>query len=107
MAEVIWTEPAQIVRKKFYLQGMRDFGVMTAKKTDKIIESIVNDLAKWPTSGHPEQLLLGKVPLYRARPINDRFRIIYRYDEEKDMVYIEDIWDTKRSPENLTRRIKT
>ncbi len=105
MAEVIWTEPAQMVRKRFYLQGVRDFGTMVANKTDRIIEGIENDLAKWPTSGHPEQLLLGKTPLYRARPINDRFRIIYRYDEAKDMVYIEDIWDTRRNPETLKQRI--
>jgi plasmid stabilization system protein ParE len=107
MAEVIWTKRAQKAKRGLYLNGLEQFGTITAEKTLRKMTTIAADLAKWPTSGHPEQLLLGKVPLYRARPINDRFRIIYRYDEEKDMVYIEDIWDTKRSPENLTRRIKT
>ena len=35
MAKVKWTIPAQTVRKKFYLQGMRDFGTSVANKTDE------------------------------------------------------------------------
>ena len=107
MATVTWTTRAKVMRKKLYADGVRDFGPLTAKKTYLKTETIAADLAKWPTSGHPEQLLLGESPLYRAKPINDRFRIIYWYDEENDIVSIEDIWDTKRSPDNLTRRIKT
>ena len=52
------------------------------------------------------ELLKGKTKyVFRAWRINKRFKIIYRYDEPKDTVIIEDIWDTRRSPENLTRRI--
>jgi hypothetical protein len=32
--------------------------------------------------------------------------IIYWYDEPNDTVYIEDIWDTRRAPQNLAKRIK-
>ena len=106
MAKVTWTRKAQSVRKRFYLQGMRDFGVMTANKTDEIIEEIENDLARWPTTGFPEPLLKGTVKFYRARHINKRFKIVYRYDETTDTVYIEDIWDTRRKLENLTKRLK-
>ncbi len=35
-----------------------------------------------------------------------RFKIIYTYDEEEDIVHIMDIWDTKRSPKALIKRIK-
>lgn len=107
MAEVKWTKRAQKAKRALYLNGLEQFGAITAEKTLRKVTTIAADLAKWPTSGHPEQLLLGESPLYRARPINDRFRIIYWYDEENDIVSIEDIWDTKRSPDNLTRRIKT
>lgn len=57
MATVIWTVPAQMIRKKFYLQGMRDFGTTVA-------------------------------------------------NESNDTVVIEDIWDSRRAPQNLTKRIK-
>ena len=106
MATVVWTTRAKMMRKKLYADGVRDFGPMTANKMYQKTENIAEDLAKWPTSGYPEQLLLERRPLYRARTINDRFRIIYRYDEEKDMVYIEDIWDTRRNPEKLEKRMK-
>ena len=106
MAKVKWTRPAQTIRKRFYLQGMRDFGITTANKTDKRIEEIENDLELWPTTGFPEPLLRGTVPFYRSRHINKRYKLIYWYDEETDVVTIEDIWDTRRSPQNLTQRIK-
>ena len=106
MATVIWTKPAQAVRKRFYLQGMREFGTTVADKTDRIIDEIENDLSKWPTSGFPEPLLRGFTSFYRARHINKRYKIIYWYDEENDTVVIEDIWDTKRSPVTLKQRIR-
>jgi plasmid stabilization system protein ParE len=106
MAKVTWTTRAKVMRKKLYADGVRDFGPLTAKKTYLKTEAIADDLAKWPTSGHPEQLLLGRPLLYRAKPINDRFRIIYRYDEGNDIIYIEDIWDTRRNPVTLKQRIR-
>jgi plasmid stabilization system protein ParE len=106
MATVIWTVPAQMIRKKFYLQGMRDFGTTVANKTDEIIEEIENDLAKWPETGFPEPLLKSNPRFFRARHINKRYKIIYWYDESNDTVVIEDIWDTRRAPQNLTKRIK-
>ena len=38
--------------------------------------------------------------------MNRRFKIIYFYDEVKDIVHIMDIWDTKMNPRALIRRIK-
>jgi plasmid maintenance system killer protein len=105
MAEVIWTIPAQAARRKFYLQGVKEFGKFTANKTDAIIDSIERDLEQWPTAGFPELLLKNLPKLYRAKHINKRYTLIYRYEEDIDTVYIEDIWDTKRSPKNLTNRL--
>ena len=105
MATVVWTMRAKTMRKKLYRNGMVEFGLTTAEKTARTIEDITNDLSRWPTAGFPEPLLKGVPLLYRSRHINKRFKIIYRYDEENDMVVIEDIWDTRRSPENLTKRV--
>ena len=38
--------------------------------------------------------------------MNRRFKIIYFYDQVEDIVHIMDIWDTKRNPSALIRRIK-
>ena len=35
-----------------------------------------------------------------------RFKIIYFYNQIEDTVHIMDIWDTKRNPSALIRRIK-
>ena len=106
MATIMWTDKAEAMRRKLYLNGIMEFGPTTAKKTAHTIENIAEDLAKWPTSGFPEPLLNNLTILFRARHINKRFKIIYRYDEKSDIVYIEDIWDTRRSPENLTKRVE-
>lgn len=55
MATVTWTTRAKVMRKKLYADGVRDFGPLTAKKTYLKTETIADDLAKWPTSGHPEE----------------------------------------------------
>ena len=106
MATVIWTKKAHNCRDKFYFEGMMEFGIMTANKTDHIIGEIEQDLSKWPTAGFPEPLLKGTAHLYRARHINKRYKLIYRYEETTDIVYIEDIWDTRRNPESLKKRIR-
>ena len=106
MATVIWTESAQAVKRIFYKNGMLEFGETVAKKTNMKIEEIEDDLSKYPKIGFPEPLLRAAPVQYRARHINKRYKLIYRYDEENDMVYIEDIWDTRRAPQNLVSRIK-
>lgn len=106
MATVVWTTRAKAMRKKLYRNGTVEFGLNTAEKTAQIIADICDDLSQWPTSGFPEPLLKEASFLYRSRHINKRFKLIYRYDDIEDMVYIEDIWDTRRHPDNLTRRVK-
>ena len=41
--------------------------------------------------------------------VNDiikRFKLIYYYAESSDTVHIADIWDTRREPSKLSKRIK-
>ena len=107
MAKIVWTTKAKAMRKALYHNGLLEFGQTTARKTSQTIDDITDDLTRWPTTGFPEPLLKGFVPLYRSRHINKRFKIIYWYDEPNDTVVIEDIWDTLRAPQNLTKRIET
>lgn len=106
MAAVIWTIRAQSGKDRLYQEGRLQFGVAVAKRMALKIEEIQRKLQRYPTIGYPEPLLKTHIPLYRAWPINKRFKIVYRFDEPNDTVVIEDIWDTRRSPQNLTQRIK-
>jgi plasmid stabilization system protein ParE len=105
MATVIWTESAQAEKREFYRQGFLEFGRTIANKTNQKIEAIENDLAKHPKVGYLEPLLKSAAIQYRSKHINKRYKLIYRYEESSDIVYIEDIWDTRRAPQNLTKRI--
>ena len=69
------------MRSKLYINGRMEFGVTTANKTAAIIEDLADDLSRWPTAGFPEPLLKGGQYQYRARHINKRYKMIYRYDE--------------------------
>lgn len=107
MAAVVWAKHAHEEKDRLYQKGALQFGITVANKTANKIQEIETSLAKYPETGFIELLLKDKTPyVYRAWHINKRFKIIYRYDEPKDTVIIIDIWDTRRSPENLKRRIK-
>ena len=106
MATVVWIRRAHEEKDLLYMNGRLEFGVNVANKTAKKIQNIEESLAKHPELGYIEQLLIDKTRyIYRAWQINKRFKIIYRYDETKDIVVIADIWDIRRSPTNLTRRL--
>ena len=75
-------------------------------RTASAVETIEKILAKYPETGFLEPLLQGLTPIYRARHINKRFKLIYWYDEMNDAIVIADIWDTRRNPQSLATRMK-
>ena len=106
MATVVWSNPAHEEKDRFYLNGVLQFGTTVANDTAQKIKEIEINLSRWPESGAPEPLLRGSFPIYRSKHINKRYKLIYWYDEAEDRVVIEDIWDTRRAPKNLVKRIK-
>lgn len=105
MATVIWSLNAQEEKRRLYLVGQLEFGTYIANKTALRIKEIQKLLESFPEMGYKEQLLEERSLTYRAYHINKRFKIIYWFDEVKDMVIIEDIWDVHREPQNLKNRI--
>ncbi len=83
-----------------------NFGSITALKMARRIESLADALSLFPGMGFREPLLDKRTPIYRSCLINKRFKIIYWYNETNDTVIIEDIWDMRRAPQNLIKRIK-
>lgn len=107
MAKVIWTKRPLLLFDTYIGNALEEYGRSTAIKWAEDIEEMEQRLIKFPTSYTPEKLLLGKKRLFRGCHImNRRFKVIYTYDENKDIVYIIDIWDTKMNPQALIRRIK-
>ena len=60
MATVIWTDKAKAARRKLYVEGVIIFGIFTALKVVRKIESITDELEYFPELGYREPLLEGK-----------------------------------------------
>ena len=76
------------------------------KRAEKELYQLSAELERYPEIGFPEPLLKERNKLYRARHINKRFKLIYYYSEKTDTLHVVDIWDSKREPQSLAKRIK-
>ncbi|OAV71008.1 Plasmid stabilization system protein [Bacteroidales bacterium Barb4] len=51
-------------------------------------------------------LLLESLPKkYRSLVVRKNFKVIYYIDEQKDRIYIADVWDCRQDPKKLMRRL--
>lgn len=107
MAKIDWTENFLLLLHYYIDNANEDYGKTTAIKWSQEIATFENRLRSFPESYPPEELLRNRKVLYRRCQImNHRFKLIYTYDEINDIVHLIDIWDTKRKPSALIRRIK-
>ncbi len=106
MAQVKWQKRAEKELYRYLVKGFLDFGETTANNFAEKVGTINKDLERFPEIGYPEPLLNDRKKLYRARHIISRFKLIYYYDDVNDIVHIADIWDTRRDPYKLAKRIK-
>lgn len=97
-AQLHWIEQADYCAETFGGLFVSEF----AKKAEEKIERI----CKFPESGTREPLLKEKDSAFRYVYIQKRIKLIYRYDEELQIVYIEDVWNTKMDLEHLLDRMK-
>lgn len=84
----------------------RTFGESMASELIKRADEKIERLCKFPTSGTIEPLLKDKGKVFRYVRIQKRIKLIYRFDEELQVIFIEDVWNTKMDPERLLNRMK-
>ena len=107
MAKVIWEDNATFSLFDYIENARIEYGATTVKRWQSERKSIEWRLERYPCSYPPEELLQGKLFLYRlCHMMHRRFKIIYYYDEVEDIVHIVDIWDTRMNTQNLIKRIK-
>ena len=107
MATIIWKNTAkqQLIENITY--ALMEFGETTANRWETDVKAAEWRLECYPVSYPPETLLSSRTKLYRyCHVMQRRFKLIYYYDEVKDVVTIMDIWDTRMDPKALIRRIK-
>ena len=104
MAKIDWSDEAISAFVAYVKNARLEFGETTAKRWIKERNNIEWRLERYPDSYPPEELLTGRQILYRrCSMMNRRFKLIYFYDESKDVVNVVDIWDVRRNPDSLTK----
>ena len=103
---VEWFEKAQQHWDEQLEYCAETFGKTTALNSIKTVEEKIDSLCKFPESGTPEPLLRGEKLMYRFVHIQKRIKLIYRYDEQQQTIYIVDVWNTRMSPQRLLDRMK-
>ena len=107
MATIEWTEKFLSILNRYIDEARTEYGRATALRWAEEIATMEERLRIYPLSYSPERLLLGRAITYRrCHVMNRRFKIIYYYDEKEDVVHLIDIWDTRRNPKMLVRRVK-
>ena len=104
--QVKWFAKAQQHWDEQLLYCAETFGRKTALDSIKIVEEKIERICKFPMAGTPEPLLKDEKLLYRFVHIQKRIKLIYRYDEQQQIIYIVDVWNTRMSPQHLIERMK-
>lgn len=99
-----WSDDATDVLNDIMEYLLETFGISSVIKLRDEIDDYVNTLLKNPNAGRVEPFLEGRCYVYRSIVINSINKIVYRIDG--DVLYIVDIWDMRRSPNNLVSRIE-
>lgn len=90
---IVWDDDAKTRLKEIVLYGVDNWGLKVAKS---FYENIVNI----------EDRLANRAFEYRAVIIQKNFKLIYRIDHEKEIILIADLWDTRREPRKLAKRVR-
>ena len=106
MAQIKWTERAWDEYLSCLLYSKDEFGETTAKRFFENVSKREKRLEKYPLTGFLEPLLAERPEGFRSTIFMKNFKLVYHYVEEDDVVYIDDIWDMRREPKKLVKRIK-
>lgn len=107
MAKIIWSDKATLAKEKVLEYGYKEFGEYSVRKLYHQITKVQDLLELFPFSGKHESLLEDFDTNYRSVVFHAHYKLVYYFDELTDEVHISDIWDTRRSPQNLKNSIQT
>ena len=95
-AQEKWRETASYIR--------REWGVNALRKFKEKTEECQDQLEDFSALGKIEPLLVGRNTLYRSLVLTEQNKIIYYVEE--NIIYIVDIWDTRREPKAQANKVK-
>lgn len=101
--QVIWQKDAQRELQKVLRYGKENFGIRVMERFYEQIGRYEVLLAANPYMGPLEPLLAERRTSYRSFVVHEHYKLIYWVDEEKEILYVSDLWDTRREPEGLVK----
>ena len=107
MAEVVWNQFARQEWRNKLIYGLNEFGEKSAIHFVRRTNTIIETIRKHPEIGYPEPLLKHRRKTYRACHIVGPLKLIYYYVKSSDTIRIVDVWDMRREPKKLQKRIRT
>ena len=96
-----WTKRAKKSANEIGAYILTTFGEKSFDKFCDELLHVVGLLADSPNLGRIESLLEHRSKLYRSLVVTKRSKLIYRIDGE--IIYIVDVWDTRREPKKLVK----
>lgn len=102
--KIAWSDRAERAYGQIIDYVADEFGATRAKRYMKEVYETVDKLPENPKMGQIEPLLEGSRYEFRRLIIGHLTKIIYRVSEEH--IEIADVWDTRKSPEELVARFK-
>jgi plasmid stabilization system protein ParE len=106
MAQIVWTERAWNEYRKQLLYSKEEFGAKAAKHFFNNVSKRLLRLENYPLTGFIEPLLTNFKEGFRSTVVLKNFKLVYHYVPENDIVYIDDVWDMRREPSSLVKRVK-
>lgn len=92
--------------KKCIEYALQEFGLKTARKWQtqyKEIKRLLEFMPKrYPIVAH----FRNETMEFRGAIIMKNFKIIYFYNEEKDIIWLVDLWDLRQDPRKLNLRAR-
>ena len=92
--------------KKCIEYALQEFGVKTARKWQTQYKEIKRLLEFMPKRYPIVAYFRNETMEYRGAIIMENFKIIYFYNEEKNIIWLVDLWDLRQDPSKLNLRAR-
>lgn len=96
--KVVWNKKADLQWRQTTAYLAATFEKRTAEKFTERVKHWQAVLMEQPYIGQVESLLAGRRNVYRSLVIHKNCKLVYRIDEQRQVIRIAALWDTRREP---------
>ena len=106
MVQIIWSKEALQQLKRHLEYSYTEFGEKTMNKFIREVEDFEERLRSFPESYRLVPELVELRQHYRGCTVMKHFFLIHYYDQTKNTIFVDYIWDLRRNPNRLKKRFR-